>query len=293
MAHTGLGLALPNSMPPQPSQSSDLPDPFADEEYLMEMERQDREEAEAVNAAALADDMGTPVEQLVKPADVAHHMQDSSNAGLGRLPVPFELSAAQPVMAMASTFSQEVRSAVEQAQAIAAQLMNSQGPMKVFNGIAAPSSVKQQPGVEGAPVNVIELETLGGSNAADGFEIDVTVTTERSGPTWVLPSIFPTNMPTMFGHFGRDSSNDASNKESALFAAEITQKMIESAMANPDAIQHLADGQELVLDMTVEGAQPQVRKLGVCMVRHGFSLLQVWCPSLDDFAVLCAVSWCV
>lgn len=211
VAQTGLGLALPGRIPAEPMQAP--LDALTEEEYIIE--RQEQEEEDAINAALLMDAPEGPY----APG----------------LPIPLQLTAAQPVMALASDLSREIRNAVEQAQAIAAQLMKSQGPMKLFNGIG--SSAQQQ------PVNVIELPSLGSVAGPDGLEIDVTVTTERTGPTWMLPSIFPS-------FFSRSSS-----KQSDALAAEITQTVIETALANQDK---LAEGQELILDMTVDNAQPQV-----------------------------------
>jgi hypothetical protein len=218
-----------------------LEDTYADDEYMMELEMQEMEgiqhlvDEQRVQQQKQAEELAATIGQAAGPT--------AALTSVRRLPVPFELSAAQPVMAMASTFSREIRHAVEQAQAMAAQMLKSQG-----------AAQPQQQQEKAAPVNVIELASTGSfsSGSNDGIQIDVTVTTQRTGPTWMLPSIFPSNMP-MFGMFGGDSS--VSSKQSDL-AVEVAQSVIESALARQASGN--VDNKELVLDMTLEDAGPRV-----------------------------------
>jgi hypothetical protein len=225
-----------------------LEDTYADDEYIMELERQ-----EMVGIQHLVDEQR--VQQQKQAEELAATIGQAAGptaalTSLRRLPVPFELSAAQPVMSLASTFSREVRNAVEQAQAMAAKMIQSQGAAK-----------PQQQQEEAAPVNVIELASTGSfsSGSDDGIQIDVTVTTERTGPTWMLP-IFPNNMP-MFGMLSGDSGD--SSKQSDL-AVEVAQSVIESALARQASGNR--DNKELVLDMTLEDAGPRVRLWNVITV---------------------------
>jgi hypothetical protein len=219
-----------------------------DEEYIMELEKQEMEEMQQMLGEELQyhnkqQHAGEPTTPITKPAAAA--------ATIKRLQLPLELpSTAQSGASVASTLSKEIRSAVEQARDIAAQLMKNQGVMNILSGSGA---IAQQE--EAAPVNVIELAkaaTLASGSDGD-VQIDVTVTTERSGPTWMLPTFLPNSMPSMFGLFGQESSSG--NDKEAQLAAEIAQTVIESALANQAG---LNGDQELVLDMTVENASPQV-----------------------------------
>lgn len=239
-----------------------LQDAYADEEYIMELERQELEDIQHM----VKEEQQKTAAELAAAAAAATAGRQAESGSLRRLPVPFELSAAQPVMAMANTFSREVRNAVEQAQAMAAQLLKSQGTMKTLAGGAITSNKQtqqpqqqQQQQEEAAPVNVIELaQTAGllGGSGEEGLQIDVTVTTERTGPTFMLPSIFPSNMPAMFGFGGSsDASSSSDSAKQVELAAEIAQSVIESALASQAAG---SGEQELVLDMTVEDAGPQV-----------------------------------
>jgi len=266
LGRTKLGLALPGkvgSLAKLPTEHEGLEDKdygvqdaFADASYYSDSDEPQK--------AALLDDMGRSVRELVNSHTIQQQKQAEEvaavvpqAAGVPRLAVPLELSVAQPVMAMAATITQEVRGAVEQAQSMAAQLMAHKKTPTTSSDTA--SSNQQQTAPEAAPVNIIELSNLAGTNlAAAGIEIDVTVTTEHTGSTWSFPSIFNSNNPAMFAAVGQDSSGSSSSKQGSGLAAEITQSVIESTLANPNAAARLADGQELILDMTVENAQPQV-----------------------------------
>lgn len=260
VAHTNLGLTLPDKAPPTvlvsdrdaiEDYSYTLSDTYVDDEYVMELERQELEDIQHMVAETKRQQQKQD-EELAATVGQAAAPTAAALTGLQRVPVPFELSAAQPVMAMASTLSREVRNAVEQAQVMAAQLLKNQGAMKVLTGGAYNPEQREQ---EAAPVNVIELAksaTLG-SSSDDGIQIDVTVTTERTGPTFMLPSMFPSSMPAMFGFGGAASSESGKQVE---LAAEIAQSVIESALANQAAGK--GGDQELILDMTLEDAAPQV-----------------------------------
>lgn len=268
LGRTKLGLALPGqvgSLAELPTEHEGLEDEdfgvqdaFADASYYFDSD--EPEKAAAEKHEALLDDMGRSVRELVNSHTTQQQKQAEEIdavvpqvAGVPRLAVPLELSVAQPVMAMAATITQEVRGAVEQAQSMAAQLMAHK------NTPNTASSSQHQTVPEAAPVNIIELSSLAGTNlAAAGIEIDVTVTTEHTGSTWSFPSIFNSNNPAMFTAVGQDSSGSSSSKQGSDLAAEITQSVIESTLASPNAAARLADGQELILDMTVENAQPQV-----------------------------------
>lgn len=295
MAQTKHGLALPGGGSSS-TQVTDqavvedasylLQDAYADEEYIMELERQELEdiqhmveEEQQKKAAELAAAAGA--------AAAATAGRQTESGGLRRLPVPFELSAAQPVMAMANTFSREVRNAVEQAQAMAAQLLKSQSSMKALTGGAITSSQQtqqqQQQQEEAAPVNVIELAQTAGllGSGEEGLQIDVTVTTERTGPTFMLPSIFPSNMPAMFGFGGSSDTSSSDSAKKVELATEIAQSVIESALASQAAG---SGEQELVLDMTVEDAGPQVGFGGKGLGAVGFPLCAVCriCMECDE-----------
>ena len=204
----------------------------------MELERQELEEIQQMMDEQDVDEQKAAEElAALNPAQ----QPSAAPASLKRLPVP---------LAPVSSIGQEIRSAVEQAHSIASQLMKNKGAMKVLGG-GAPLVLQE----EAAPVNVIELaQAAAGSSAsavgADGIQIDVTVTTERSGPTWGLPT---------FGLFGGESSSDSPKQ--AELAAQIAHTVIESALANQAA----GADQELVLDMTLENATPEVR-VDLCWV---------------------------
>lgn len=215
----------------------------------MELEKQEMEEMQQMLGEQ---EYLTKQQQAEIPATPISKPTTASTT-IKRLQLPLELStSAQPGASVASTLSKEIRSAVDQARDIAAQLMKNQGVMKILSGGAG---IPQQE--EAAPVNVIELAQAANlaGGADGGVQIDVTVTTERSGPTWMLPSLFPNSMPSMFGMFGQEASSG--NEREAQLAAEIAQTVIESALANQVA----GGDQELVLDMTVENASPQVSLL--------------------------------
>jgi hypothetical protein len=204
-----------------------------DDEYIWNLER---EELEDVQQMLAEQSMQQPAVAVAKPP----------SAGLAvstfkRLPVPFELSAAQPVMAMASTFGEEVRNAVQQAFAAAHKIVNSPSTAKL---ITASSSTATH---EAEPVNIVQLAQSANGNTG----IDVTVTIEQPGSTWSLPSMLPNSM---FGVFGQESSSDSDSQ--LELAAEVAQAFIENALTRE--VSKLGDDQELVLDMTLENAPRQV-----------------------------------
>lgn len=257
-AHTNLGLALPSSLPGHPVTGQDFAtdaanDPSTyDEEYILDLEREEMEEVQQM----LAEDMQQMLaEQSMPPhaATVAKPSVAIPVSTFKRLPVPFELSAAQPVMAMASTFGEEVRNAVQQAFAVAHKMVNSPGTAKLITATSSTSP-------EAEPVNIVQLAQS--ANPDSGADIDVTVTIERPGSTWSLPNMLPNGM---FGMFGQDSSSDSDSQ--LELAAEVAQAFIENALTRE--VSKLGDDQELVLDMTLENAPRQVCHMCLSRVEWG------------------------
>lgn len=227
-----------------------MQDPYADEEYILELEKQELEEIRHMmneqdeQEQQLAEELSAVTAK--QQTTVAAAAAAAPTASLKRLAVPLE---------PASSLGQEIRSAVEQAQNIASQLLKNKGAMKLITG---GGEVLVQ-GEEAAPVNIIELaQAAGGSGfsaaaagADGGIAIDVTVTTERSGSTWALPN----PVQSMLGFFGQEADSSEGDAKQAELAAQIAHTVIESALAHQGV--GGAD-QELVLDMTLENASPEV-----------------------------------
>lgn len=250
------GLALPTAAPADSDIGYNLADIYADDDYFEHLERQEM---------MFIDDLIAEQEQQTEmQAEELSAILPSRAASPGykqlqaatKLPVS-TVSTPVDVSAAASNVGRDVRAAMEQAQKLVSQLLRNKG-----EGIKSSTQY-----IDGAPVNVVELATGGASGLSgdNDIQIDVTVTTERSGlGTWMLPSIFPTNIP-FFGASGWGSSSNSeseADKQGMQLAAELTQSVIEQALANRAA--GLTGDQELVLDMSVENATPQVRVV-VCV----------------------------
>jgi hypothetical protein len=219
--------------------AADIPSSTYDEEYILDLEREELEDVQQMLA-----EQSMQQSQLQPAAPVAKPSAAVPVSTFKRLPVPFELSAAQPVMAMASTFGEEVRNAVQQAFAAAHKMVNSQGTAKLI-------TVSSSSHPEAEPVNLVQLAESGNLDSGITGDIDVTVTIERPGSTWSLPNMLPNGM---FGLFGQESSSDSDSQ--LELAAEVAQAFIENALTRE--VSKLGEDQELVLDMTLENAPRQV-----------------------------------
>jgi hypothetical protein len=258
-----MGLVLPSSMPaasragtPAATQAPDST--LSEAEYVALLRRHDAEEADDWHneSQLYTNDLGMPSVQL------AHRTQPGAEAGFGSsgsggqqqragaawLPVPLELSAAQPVMAMAAMLTQELRASLQQAHSMAAQLLQgrpsrSQQPLRALDVDISSSSA--------AGVGAIRM------GSSEGMLIDLTVSSTsnsevQEGPR--MPSalfdsaIVPAVMRAATGGSSADGGAlPTAGSSDGQLAVQLTRSVIESAMASRDA-----GDQAVLLDLTVD-----------------------------------------